>query len=74
MKTLQCPVSDVTYSARDVVARVVHPQGIGIAASRDAARTRGHRRGRRRDRWGVASCEMGRAVPSYNTNQGAERR
>ena len=61
---LQCPDSHVTYSARDVVARVVRPQGIGIAASRDAARTRGRGRcrSRRRGRRGVASCEMGRAA------------
>ena len=38
MKTLQCPVSDVTYSARDVVARVVRPKGVGIAASCGRAR------------------------------------
>ena len=61
-KTLQCPDSHVKHSARDVVARVVRPQGIGIAASRDAARIRCRRRGRRRDRRGVASCEMGRAA------------
>ena len=64
--SLHCPDSHVTYSARDVVARVVRPQGIGIAASRDAARTRGRGRGRcrsrRRGRRGVASFEMGRAA------------
>ena len=32
LKTLQCPDIHVTYSARDVVARVVRPQGVGIVA------------------------------------------
>ena len=48
MKTLQCPVSDVTYSARDVVARVVRPKGVGIAASCGRARRGGRGGGRGR--------------------------
>lgn len=39
-KTLQCPDSHVKHSARDVVARVVRPQGVGIAASLGRVRIR----------------------------------
>ena len=42
-------MSHVTYSARDVLARVVRPQGVGIAASRDAARDAARTRCRSRD-------------------------
>ena len=51
-------IGHVTYSARGVVARIIRPQVVGIAASRGCRRRR-HRR-RRRRHWGVASRRVSR--------------
>ena len=72
--SLQCPDSHVTYSARDAVARVVRPPGVGIAASLGRGRRLSRERGRAACRsTGAVVVETGESVnasyASDDTNQ-----
>ena len=72
--SLHCPDSHVTYSARDAVARVVRPPGVGIAASLGRGRRLSRERGRAACRsTGAVVVETGESVnasyASDDTNQ-----